>query len=390
MAFGILDLHVFELLGAVDAGAALGESQQVEFFAPPGYGEGHPVEEHRCRRQEGDDHFARQFAAGDLFDDMLNGQRQHLRAVGIDARREPHGRDGRDRTVADAQEVAVGGIVVLDEREDVDVDDAGADDDRTGRIVLQCSEPRFVTLRRLELQRLGRAAHLPFEVGAHGAQIAFEHRDGHVEQLPVLLGALRADARPLAVAQVVLQADGVPAARDRFGSEIERAGAQRDHLADEFQDAVLHRHRRVGPEVLRAVALQLARGLDAGEVLAAHDDPRVGLVVFEQDVVAGLQLLDERIFEQQGVGFAVDDDVADLDDLAHQHPHLGGMLLVLHEIGGDALAQALGLADVDDRTRPVEELVHPRFERQQRYLLFERIAVGGSHRGGYLASSHQR
>ena len=27
MAFGILDLHVFELLGAVDAGAALGESQ---------------------------------------------------------------------------------------------------------------------------------------------------------------------------------------------------------------------------------------------------------------------------------------------------------------------------------------------------------------------------
>lgn len=66
-----------------------------------------------------------QFAAGDLFDDMLNGQRQHLRAVGIDARREPHGRDGRDRTVADAQEVAVGGIVVLDEREDVDVDDAG-------------------------------------------------------------------------------------------------------------------------------------------------------------------------------------------------------------------------------------------------------------------------
>ena len=29
-------------------------------------------------------------------------------------------------------------------------------------------------------------------------------------------------------------------------------------------------------------------------------------------------------------------------------------------------------------------------ERQQRYLLFERIAVGGSHRGGYLASSHQR
>ena len=115
MPLGILDLQILELFGAVDAGAALGKSQQVEFFAPLGHGEGHPVEEHRSRRQEGDDHLACQFTVGDLLDDVLDGQRQHLCSVGVDARRETHGRDGRDRAVADAQEVAVGGIVVLDE-----------------------------------------------------------------------------------------------------------------------------------------------------------------------------------------------------------------------------------------------------------------------------------
>ena len=179
---------------------------------------------------------------------------------------------------------------------------------------------------------------------------------------------------------MVLQADGVFAPRYRFGREIERAGAQRNHFADEFQHAVLHRHRRVGTEVLRTVALQPSRGLHAREILAPYDDPRIGLVVFEQDVVTGLQLLDERVFEQQGVGFAVDDDVADFGDLPDQHPYFGRMLLVLHEVGGDALAQALGFADVDDRARPVEELVYSRFERQQRHLFFERIAVGLLHR----------
>ena len=186
---------------------------------------------------------------------------------------------------------------------------------------------------------------------------------------------------------MVLQADGIFPPCDGLGREVERAGAQRNHLADELQHAVLHRHRRVGAEVLRTVALQLPRGLYAGKVLAAHDDPRVGLVVFEQDVVTGLQLLDKRIFEQQGVGLTVDDDVADLGDLLHQHPHLGRMLLVLHEVGGDAFAQAFGLADVDDRTLPVEELIYSRLERQQCRLLFERMAIGLLHRWSILPAA---
>ena len=106
-------------------------------------------------------------------------------------------------------------------------------------------------------------------------------------------------------------------------------------------------------------------------MFAAYDDPRIALVVLEQNVVARLVGLDERVFEQQGIRFAVHDDVADLGDLAHQHAYLGAVLLALHEIGRDALAQALGFAHVDDPARPVQKLIDPGCERQQRHLFFQ-------------------
>ena len=44
--------------------------------------------------------------------DVLDGQGQHLSGVGVDARGEPYRIDAHDRTVADAQEIAVGHVVV--------------------------------------------------------------------------------------------------------------------------------------------------------------------------------------------------------------------------------------------------------------------------------------
>ena len=122
---------------------------------------------------------------------------------------------------------------------------------------------------------------------------------------------------------------------------------------------------------MRPVAHELPGRLHAREVLAPHHDPGVGLVVLEQDVVARLQSLDERILQQQGVGFAVDDDVTDFDDLLHQYAHLGAVLAALHEVGRHALAQALGLAHIDDLARAVHELVNARRQRQESHLLLE-------------------
>ncbi len=134
-----------------------------------------------------------------------------------------------------------------------------------------------------------------------------------------------------------------------------------------IEHAALHHHRAVGTEILRPVARQLARGLHAGKMLPADHDPRIGLVVLEQDVVTRLKALDQRVFQQQGVGLAPHDDMADLDDLLHQHTHLRAVLdCTKYE---DTRLRRLLALPIDDRPRAVHELVDARRQRQQGHLL---------------------
>ena len=281
--------------------------------------------------------------------------------------------------MADAHEVAIGHIIVRKKRKNIHIDDLRAHDHRLARIVVQRVQTLFVTLRQLELQPGGGIRHFAFQIAPHGTQVSLEHRDDHIDQLCVLRFALLPDAGALAVAQMILQANRIPAFGDLFGRQIELARPQRHHFAHEFEHAVLHHHRTVGTEILRTVARQLSGGLHARKMLAPHHDPRIGLVVLEQDVVTRLEGLYQRIFEQQRVGLAVDDDMADLGDLPHQHTHFGAVLLALHEIGGDPFAQALGLTHIDNRSGAVHELVDARRQRQHRHLLFKVVFSGFGH-----------
>ncbi len=77
-------------------------------------------------------------------------------------------------------------------------------------------------------------------------------------------------------------------------------------------------------------------------------DVGVGLVVAQQDVEAGLALLDEVVFEGEGFALVGDGDVFEVDGLAHERAGLGVGLVGGEEVGADAGAQVLGLADVDD------------------------------------------
>lgn len=120
---------------------------------------------------------------------------------------------------------------------------------------------------------------------------------------------------------------------------------------------------------------QLPRRLHARKRLAADDDPRVGLVVLKEYVVSGLEGLYQRVLQQKGILLAVNDEVAYLDYLLHEHPHLGRVVAALHEIRRDSLAQRLGLADVDDRAVLVDELVDSRRERQCGDLRLECILL---------------
>lgn len=115
ISFGILDFQVLELLGAIDTGALLREFEQFELFAALGHREGHTVEQQRRRRQERYDDLTGQ-RPGNMLDDMLDGQRQHVAFVAPDTRLEFHGINAHDRPVADTHEIAIGHIVVRKQR----------------------------------------------------------------------------------------------------------------------------------------------------------------------------------------------------------------------------------------------------------------------------------
>ena len=81
---------------------------------------------------------------------------------------------------------------------------------------------------------------------------------------------------------------------------------------DELDDAVGEVAGKIGAVVGRAVLAQAAGDEDLGEAVGEGElDVGVGLVVAQQDVEARLALLDEVVFERQGLVLVGDEDVVD-------------------------------------------------------------------------------
>ena len=143
---------------------------------------------------------------------------------------------------------------------------------------------------------------------------------------------------------VVLQAGARMVAR-----EIDLATGDEKAAMDELDDAVGEVAGEVGAVVGGAVFAQAAGDEDLGEAIGERElDVGVGLVVAEQDVEARLALLDEVVFKRQRFVLVGDEDVVEVDGLAHERAGFGVGLRGLEQVGADARAQVLGLADVDD------------------------------------------
>ena len=100
-------------------------------------------------------------------------------------------------------------------------------------------------------------------------------------------------------------------------------------------------------------------------------DVGVGLVVAQQDVEARLVLLDEVVLERQRLFFVVDQDVIDVARFRDQRSGLYVGQLVLGKVAADAIAQALGLADVDDAARGVLVQIYAGNQRKLACLVAE-------------------
>ena len=357
MFFRVLDFKVLQLFEAVEACASLRELQQLEPVAPGGHRELYLLEEPLFRQQRDDD-FAGE-PAGELFADVRYGPREHLFFVGSRSDGELYREAVHHRAVRDLHVVAVGRAVRLvhQEREDVHPPQGGAYDDRFAFIVLQQHQAVFEVCRRLEVQLRRGLRHLPVQELACGAQVAPQRLLYPFDACGVILGALPAGARPLAVADVVLQAYAVFAPGYRFGREVQGTGAELVDAVNEVEHVFLHHHRRVRTEILRTVPHQPPGGHHTGEGLVAHHYPGIGLVVLEHRVVARLQGLDKRVFEQQRILFRGNVDVPQGGYLPYHHPDFRSVFARLHEVGRNALLQILGLADINYLSGTVEELI---------------------------------
>ncbi len=152
------------------------------------------------------------------------------------------------------------------------------------------------------------------------------------------------DAGAEAAMNVVLQAGAGMVAR-----EIDLATGDEKAAMDELDDAIGEVAGKVRAVVGGAVFAQAARDEDFGKAVGERElDVGVGLVVAEQDVEARLALLDEVVFEREGFVLVGDEDVVEVDGLAHERAGFGVGLRGFKQIGADAGAKVLGLADVDD------------------------------------------
>ncbi len=113
---------------------------------------------------------------------------------------------------------------------------------------------------------------------------------------------------------VVLQAGAGMVAR-----EIDLATGNEEAAMDELDDAIGEIARKIGAVVGSAVLAQAAGDEDFGIAVGERElDVRVSLVVAEQDVEAWLALLDEIVFKRQCFMLVGDENVFEIDGLAHE------------------------------------------------------------------------
>lgn len=94
--------------------------------------------------------------------------------------------------------------------------------------------------------------------------------------------------------------------------------------------------------------LQMALPIDPWEPLVQYADVWKRLVVLEQDVILRLILFDEVVFQQQRIELGVGDREVDVGNFGNELQGLAIDARVLGKVTGNAFADVLRLADVDE------------------------------------------
>ena len=118
---------------------------------------------------------------------------------------------------------------------------------------------------------------------------------------------------------------------------------------NELDDAIGEVAGKIRAVVGRAVFAEATSDEDLGVSITERElDVGIGFVVAQQDVEARLALLDEVVLKGQCLVLVGDEDVFNVDCLAHEGAGFGVGLRGFKKIGPDAAAEVLRLADIDD------------------------------------------
>ena len=234
--------------------------------------------------------------------------------------------------------------LVVGERDDVRVLIAVRDDLLVLRDRLDGAELIAEDRSALELERLGRAFHVDAQLHLHALGVAFQEAQHLAYHLAVAAGVHHPDTRSDTAMDVVLEAGALVVAGDGLG-----AGA----VGEEFLEQVHRLADGAGAgeraEVACAVGEHPSGEIDLRELLGeVYLDVGIGLVVLEPGVVEGFVLLDEQVLQQQRLLDGLGDDEFEVRDMADHR--LDTQLLAVRglKVGAHAVAEARGLADVQD------------------------------------------
>ena len=227
----------------------------------------------------------------------------------------------------------------------------------------------------LKLQFLGSLVHLFGQFLFQLFRIALEQGDRLIDQRVVFCRADLARTRCTAPPEVLVQAGPILADVAR---EHARAGFEVQRLADRVDRAARGHAARVRPKVARSIVPRLG---DNGERrvgrIRVQPDIGIALVVLEQDVVFGLVFFNHRVLKHERFELGFGHNDIEIIDMADQLARFGAQAFRRLKIVGNAVAQQLGLADVDHLAGLVLVQVYARLHGQTAHALFQLFSCRG-------------
>ena len=212
--------------------------------------------------------------------------------------------------------------------------------------------------------------HLFLQVSQYLTGVSFQDLSCLKDILLIVFLALFSYAGSHAFLDVIIQTDLVSSRCNTLFRQRGVTSARMIEFLDQMEYACHATHMGVGT-IISAPFLVDRTGLeDAWEELVGDADGRIGLAVFQQDIIAWIVLLDERVFKQQRILLRIHHRITDIVDLTDEHLCLETIHFRV-EVRRDSRFEILRLTHIDDGMILVIVLVAARLFWQPTYNTFQ-------------------